>query len=461
MNRTMVVAIGIVAVLLLAGCPNPMDPMSGAGDEVDRVDALGRESRTPPPSETGFFPDRNAERFALRSYLGWTFEAVAKSEDGRIVVGNAVNENGYDRGRYEVAAGTTAGVYWVTGTTRGRDWALGPFVIGIVKDDITESRRHRALYRQILTRFGLFSLDSFESRLASVDTIGNGESEKTYIVTGSGSDGTALAATIEGTKVVLVEVVADDPGDQPAVTNSPPTVRIYGSDDPDTGIAGDLLVRGAATAGMNGVYGPYVSATYDGQYRGAYAYSNGSFNIFYGYYSMSDFTSTWYLTRLDPVYFPSIAGDENLRPSPGSYLKYPPTTGWLEADRETSAGGLSVHLLPFDSDIDVVDGSMYADGAVLTVFFEYNDTDGDPQAGTVVRWYRFDPVTDPERSAATLVDEQTIDDGATNSQISTSSYTVSSTNDGGHAFYVTITPNDGYDAGAEIGSAESRTVANL
>lgn len=426
MKRKLLIPFAVFVVLILMGCPTPMDPISDSSGETNDVERAEAEwwwrRAKPEPSETGLFPDARSEQIALRGYWGWEFEPVARSEDERVVIGTATNEDGYDRGWISVEAGTTVGVYWITGERRGYGWAFGPYAIGTVAEDDTDERSSRWIYSRLRGRFGLFYLDLYDQYLATAASISDGDDDWVYLVRGFDTEGTELEATIEGSTVTGIETVG-----VPPAANQPPIVSFYD---------GDLLVDGAGDSLTNGVYvegGTLNGAPY-------YVIGEGTLDERFVYLGVDE-SFTYFAWIVDDT----LPGAMTAEPTSEVYylsvmsgsaqiVKFPTPTGWSLGGQGT-APEPTIATLPFSADKDYVSGPEYLDGTTLTVQYLFFDADGDPEGATGFQWYRCDPDGTNPTAVSGAIDR---------------SYTVDSTVDAGFAFTVEITP---VDATGTIGDA--------
>ena len=175
-------------VILLSACPNPMsaDLSLEEGDGELEVTRYGGRYT---PVESEFFPASKYQSYVLRDYLGWEFTPIAKSEDGRLVVGNAVNADGYDWKNIHIEAGAKAAVYWVVGSSRrGRDpWISSPRVIGTVDYESlgTSWRARFMMNRRLGGRSGLLYLDRFSMYLETAESVVDLEKRYSYEVAGT------------------------------------------------------------------------------------------------------------------------------------------------------------------------------------------------------------------------------------------------------------------------------------
>ncbi|MBT3275210.1 MAG: hypothetical protein HN368_18795 [Spirochaetales bacterium] len=200
--------VGLLAVMLIS-CPNPLSTDLAA--EEDANFEIAHRGRRPPVVENEFFPKSRSTRYALRSFLGWEFTPLAKSEDGRIVVGNAVNTEGYTYRETTIEPGTTVGVFWIVGRSwRGRDpWISSPRVVGVFDyNSLTGSRRTKyRIRRYMYSKMGLFYLDKYSIYLHSAGGIGFDADTSEYKVAGL-IDSADHEATIKSYKVTGIVPLA-------------------------------------------------------------------------------------------------------------------------------------------------------------------------------------------------------------------------------------------------------------
>jgi hypothetical protein len=197
-------------VIALAACPNPMGTDPELDEEGRFETTRHRQNTTFEGSD--FFPESKHAWNAVRDYKGWSFTPVAKSEDGKIVVGNAVHAEGYDKKKLHVDAGTEVAVYWIVGTgRRGRDPRISsPRVLGVPDpDSVTGSKKtRRRIIASLRSKKGLFYLDKYSEYMNTVGSVEYDDETATYkalFIIGE----TTYIATIDRWKVTGIEVVQE------------------------------------------------------------------------------------------------------------------------------------------------------------------------------------------------------------------------------------------------------------
>ena len=152
-------------------------------------------------------PDCDDVGHNLRASMGWTYTVTGISSDGRMVIGNAVNKNGVQRGGITIDPGTAVGVFWKVTRISHRPYVSvdSARVIGTL--DLSglptghHAWRHRitSLLVSILSHLKLFFLDYFSAYLTSADAVTFDASSGLYSVTGTDQDGNDAVATIDST----------------------------------------------------------------------------------------------------------------------------------------------------------------------------------------------------------------------------------------------------------------------
>jgi hypothetical protein len=202
-------------VLALAACPNPVNT-DFALEEGDGEFEIAHSRGSYIAVESEFFPSSKYLRNALRDFLGWTFTPTAKSKDGRLVVGDAVNLGGYSDGDIRIEPGTKAAVYWVVGTSRrGRSpWISKPRVIGVVDRDSLEGnwRARWKMMWKLNSRYGLHHLDRYSIHLETAASVADLDDQYSYDVTGAIGTVTYVA-TFERLKVKAIAASFSDAND--------------------------------------------------------------------------------------------------------------------------------------------------------------------------------------------------------------------------------------------------------
>ena len=172
--------------------------------------------------DSGLFPPSRFSFRAIWPFLGWQFYPVAKSEDGKIVVGYAENELGFSRGAYHIDAGTKVGVYWKIGEIRTRQrvetWVSTPKVIGLIPEKTPDQsyEEYSRLYWTLRGWLAFFNLDKFEAYMTDASAI-EVVSKRVYEITGLDQDGLPAIATME--KWLVTSIVPD--GEPPVAIGIP------------------------------------------------------------------------------------------------------------------------------------------------------------------------------------------------------------------------------------------------
>ena len=193
----------------------------------------------------GIFPSSSYAYRAIRPFLGWEFFPVERSEDGKIVIGYAINEDGFDYGDYHVDAGTKVGVFWRIGKIRWRSrkitWISSPKVLGVIPDKTVDDsyKQYKNFYWSLRGWRGFFNLEKFDGYMtdaSSVEVTG----KRTYEIAGLDQDEIPAIATLEKwlvTSIVSSGVneppVADAGLPQSVATGSLVTLDGSGSYDPE------------------------------------------------------------------------------------------------------------------------------------------------------------------------------------------------------------------------------------
>ncbi len=151
----------------------------------------------------------------IKGFLGWEYELTTVSSDGKIIVGYAINKDGYENNRWSISPGTTVGVYWrIRKSSHAHyfhvTWAR---VIGVPpefkKPDNPHRRRIYRFFRFMWKRLQLFFYNWYETYLIMADSIEDVE-EGVYKVYGKNQDQKAAFAIINQDGVEKIEEY--DPG---------------------------------------------------------------------------------------------------------------------------------------------------------------------------------------------------------------------------------------------------------
>ncbi len=154
--------------------------------------------------------DRNG---GIRGLFGWEYKVVDVATDGNggiIIVGEAVNESGFQIGRWVIEPDTKVGVYWTLGKLRyGRYCLISQArVIGTPAERSfrrgpTDHVPRRPNYHRLnwwvwhmLNRLRLFFLNWYESYLTEVYGVSYDPEKDVYVVEGKYQDGQPAIATI-------------------------------------------------------------------------------------------------------------------------------------------------------------------------------------------------------------------------------------------------------------------------
>ena len=258
------ISLGLL-VIALAACPNPMGTDLELDEEGTFETTRHRQNTTFEGSE--FFPEARQAWNAVRDYKGWSFTPVAASEDGKIVVGNAVHAEGYDKKNVHVDAGTEVAVYWIVGTgRRGRDPHISsPRVLGVPDpDSVTGSRKtKRRIVESLYSTKGLFYLENYSEYMDKVNpdtvdskTVSYDDETATYKTLGTIGEA-GYIATIDRWKVTGLEVVVE-PEPEPVV----PEIVSFSFHPDDNNTSKDKAPRMAETSEVFGfIDGTDVSVT--------------------------------------------------------------------------------------------------------------------------------------------------------------------------------------------------------
>jgi len=156
---------------------------------------------------TSVLPECADHDGTFRGRFGWVYILRGISEDGKIIVGYAYNQHGFSYGRYQVAAGTTIGVYWRVSKHPHRPFFLvsRAHIIGTFDQSRLQGAgkkiRHWVdwVMKHILDQLKLYLLDYLTSYLIMVDKDGVhlDSSNHVYLVSGTDQDGQAAIATID------------------------------------------------------------------------------------------------------------------------------------------------------------------------------------------------------------------------------------------------------------------------
>jgi hypothetical protein len=192
----------------------------------------------------GIFPSSSYAYRAIRPFLGWEFFPVERSEDGKIVIGYAINEDGFDSGNYQVDPGTKVGVFWRIGKIRWRSrkitWISSPKILGVIPDKTIDDsyEQYRRFYWSLRGWRGFFNLDKFDGYMtdaSSVEVAG----KRTYEISGLDQDEIPAIATLE--KWLVTSIVS-------SVVNEPPVA--------DAGLPQSVFTGSLVTLDGTGSYDP-------------------------------------------------------------------------------------------------------------------------------------------------------------------------------------------------------------
>jgi len=164
-------------------------------------------------------PDCDDAGHNLRASMGWTYTVTGVSPDGRLVIGNAVNKNGFQRGGITIDPGTTVGVFWKVARISHRPYVSvdSARVIGTLDLSSLPAGHHgwkqrlTSLLVSILSHLKLFFLNYFSAYLTSADAVTFDSSTGLYSVTGTDQDGNDAVATIDSRNTITITPVATGP----------------------------------------------------------------------------------------------------------------------------------------------------------------------------------------------------------------------------------------------------------
>ncbi len=217
--------------------------------EIHKDDSIHSPWNEETENRTSVLPDSAERMNYLKNSFGWTYEVAGISDDGKMVIGNAVHEEGFTRGKWTIDPGTTVGVYWRLwkpdadieySVSRAR-------VIGIKKAPFPyghEKRRPDFRSRR-LNRLRLFFLDWFETYLTEAESINYDEENEMYLVRGTDQSGTTATAGIDFRRGVLTINQDTEPETGPDLTITSITV-------PDTSkLPSDIWELGARVSNID------------------------------------------------------------------------------------------------------------------------------------------------------------------------------------------------------------------
>jgi hypothetical protein len=156
---------------------------------------------------TSMLPPSNERDGTFKGRFGWTYQVMGISEDGKIIIGYALNKNGFSWGKFTIDPGTTIGVYWRVSRHPFRPFFLASRAQIIGTLDLSKlpgagkGRHHwtNMILRRLLGDFKWFLLDYLSSYLIMVDKNGVhfDSTNNDYLVSGTDQDDDPAIATID------------------------------------------------------------------------------------------------------------------------------------------------------------------------------------------------------------------------------------------------------------------------
>ncbi|MBI9106267.1 MAG: hypothetical protein JEZ04_05930 [Spirochaetales bacterium] len=164
--------------------------------------------------ETSMLPESEEYQDWMMAAFGWKYYVTGISSDGRIVIGYAENNGGWEHPHWNIKEETTVGVYWNLGKNNsGRiPWVSRAKVIGTPLNSFDWKfgsdkfgRIAMRWLRFLRKRFQLLFLDWMENYLTTAVSVNLAEEEGQYIIKGPDKDGIDSAAVVSGKKVISIE----------------------------------------------------------------------------------------------------------------------------------------------------------------------------------------------------------------------------------------------------------------
>jgi len=160
---------------------------------------------------SSLLPEGEDRDHGMHAWMGWTYTVTGISDDGLVVIGQAVNKNGFQHGDVTIDPGTAVGVYWRVTKVGHRPWIkLAPArVIGTVDLSSLPAHGHRWLQSLVLKKLvhlKTFFLNYFSAYLTSADSIDT-LTAGAYRVHGTDQDGNRAIAVINPDNTVAITPV--------------------------------------------------------------------------------------------------------------------------------------------------------------------------------------------------------------------------------------------------------------
>jgi len=193
---------------------------------------LGNGTVLPAGQESGSgnsssLPECDDRDHGLHGWMGWTYVVTDISDDGLMIVGNAINKKGFHHGGVDIDPNTTVGVYWRVKKISHRPHIqlTAARVIGTLDTSKLPGRGHwkkrlESLLLKRLAHLQLFFLDYFSAYLSAADNVSYDLRRDLYVVTGQDQDGDDATATIDRTNTIVITATTPPTGQADLVVSA-------------------------------------------------------------------------------------------------------------------------------------------------------------------------------------------------------------------------------------------------
>lgn len=306
-------------------------------------------------------------RFGLDGFynavIGWDYTPTMISDNGLMVGGYAINENGFQHGSIGIDPGTKAAVYWRLFNHSDDQYVISSArVVGTL--DIPEYTGWYARFLNEMARMlKLLFLDYLDDYLLEPEDLVYLDEEDLYKMTGPNKAGNNAEASISFEDVLSIEELD--------YANNPPVAEFA---------TWDLEVRSAEDASVNLDY--IITGTAYG--RPVYSAVGGSSKVLFYYWNNSSFSYGW---GINDVALSSILNENELDYyHDQSNSIQPPSSGWKNGLYGT-ASSLAIKIVPIEGDVSNADN-------IISASYIFSDPDGDGEGGSLYQWYRCDSPAD-------------------------------------------------------------------
>ena len=223
---------------------------------------------------TSRLPETSEQNGVFKGQFGWVYHVMGVSEDGKVIIGYAINARGISLGKLQIDPGTTVGVYWKLSRHPVRPLFMvsEAHIIGTLDLSKVPNTPHRGvisfLLKHVLDQLKLFFINYLSSYLVMVDKNGIhfDATNNVYLVTGTDQDDVPATATIDqkGNITIAENPVSQAPNVYAAGYYGTPTVACYWVNGTKTDLPGDGNPAHASSANSMYVSGSniYVAGSY-------------------------------------------------------------------------------------------------------------------------------------------------------------------------------------------------------